>query len=181
MNNSTSKLMTGKFWTPAYAFVLATIALAEGVETVFDLATEGLSVHAAMDLAMIPLVLVGVYYIASTASKSVQTAREHMEQAQADLTDFRQKNENILLKMRSAVHEQFAAWKLSRAEVRVAELLIRGYSSKEIAEELGKSERTVRNQAISLYRKAGLTGRGDLSAFFLSDIMADSGRAPVQK
>ena len=32
-------------------------------------------------------------------------------------------------------------------------------------------ERTVREQARSLYRKSGLTGRADLAAFFLEDLL----------
>ena len=37
------------------------------------------------------------------------------------------------------------------------------------------SERTVREQARSLYAKAGLTGRAALSAFFLEDLIAPIG------
>jgi DNA-binding NarL/FixJ family response regulator len=33
------------------------------------------------------------------------------------------------------------------------------------------SERTVRQQALSIYRKSGLTGRSDLAAFFLEDVL----------
>lgn len=34
------------------------------------------------------------------------------------------------------------------------------------------SERTVRQQALSVYRKAKLAGRAELSAFFLEDLLA---------
>jgi len=34
------------------------------------------------------------------------------------------------------------------------------------------SERTVREQARSVYAKSGLTGRASLSAFFLEDLLA---------
>jgi DNA-binding CsgD family transcriptional regulator len=37
------------------------------------------------------------------------------------------------------------------------------------------SERTVRQQALTIYRKAGLDGRTDLAAFFLSRLVP-SGR-----
>ena len=36
------------------------------------------------------------------------------------------------------------------------------------------SERTVRQQSLAVYRKAGLTGRAELSAFFLEDLLAPS-------
>jgi len=59
-----------------------------------------------------------------------------------------------------------------RTESRVALLLIKGLSHKEIATVRAVSERTVREQARSIYSKAGLTGRTALSAFFLEDLLA---------
>jgi len=50
-------------------------------------------------------------------------------------------------------------------------LLLKGLSHKEIAEVRNVSETTVRHQARSLYRKAGLSGRNDLAAFFLEDLL----------
>jgi DNA-binding NarL/FixJ family response regulator len=44
---------------------------------------------------------------------------------------------------------------------------------------LGRSERTVRNQTLSIYRKSGMTGRSDLSAFFLQDIMGEEKEFPA--
>ena len=58
------------------------------------------------------------------------------------------------------------------AEREVALLLLKGLSHREIAAVRAVSERTVREQARSLYAKAGLTGRAALSAFFLEDLLA---------
>jgi DNA-binding CsgD family transcriptional regulator len=33
------------------------------------------------------------------------------------------------------------------------------------------SERTVRQQALNVYRKSGLNGRSDMAAFFLEDLL----------
>ena len=54
----------------------------------------------------------------------------------------------------------------------MALLLLKGLSNKEIAAVRAASERTVREQARSIYSKAGLTGRAALSAFFLEDLLA---------
>lgn len=51
-------------------------------------------------------------------------------------------------------------------------LLLKGLSTKEIAAVRASSERTVREQARSIYSKGGLTGRSALSAFFLEDLLA---------
>lgn len=71
-----------------------------------------------------------------------------------------------------AIDVQFARWSLTAAEREVALLLLKGLSSKEVAAVRGSSERTVREQARSVYSKAGLTGRAALSAFFLEDLLA---------
>lgn len=71
-----------------------------------------------------------------------------------------------------AINEQFSRWNLTEAEREVALLLLKGLSIKEIASVRATSERTIREQARSIYTKAGLTGRAALSAFFLEDLLA---------
>lgn len=71
-----------------------------------------------------------------------------------------------------AIETQFSHWNLTEAEREVALLLLKGLSSKEVAQVRAVSERTVREQARSIYSKAGLTGRAALSAFFLEDLLA---------
>ena len=71
----------------------------------------------------------------------------------------------------SAIGGQFDAWQLSGAEAEVGLLLLKGLSLKEIAALRETSERTVREQARAVYRKAGLSGRSALAAFFLEDLL----------
>ncbi len=71
-----------------------------------------------------------------------------------------------------AIEAQFSRWSLTEAEREVALLLLKGLSSKEAATVRNTSERTVREQARSVYAKAGLSGRAALSAFFLEDLLA---------
>ena len=72
----------------------------------------------------------------------------------------------------AVIDAQFADWSLSSAEAEVAMLLVKGLSLKEVAGVRGTSERTTRKQAQATYRKAGLSGRAELSAFFLEDLLA---------
>ncbi len=71
-----------------------------------------------------------------------------------------------------AIEGQFNLWNLTESEREVALLLLKGLSSKEVAAVRATSERTVREQARSVYSKAGLSGRSALSAFFLEDLLA---------
>ena len=50
-------------------------------------------------------------------------------------------------------------------------LMLKGLGLKEIADMRGTGERTVREQARSVYRKAGVANRSALSAFFLEDLL----------
>jgi putative tricarboxylic transport membrane protein len=79
---------------------------------------------------------------------------------------------SMLLKgMGDAIDAQFEVWKLTAAEKEVASLILKGLRHKEIADLRKTSERTVRQQAQAIYRKAGLKGRTDLAAYFLEDVL----------
>jgi DNA-binding CsgD family transcriptional regulator len=60
---------------------------------------------------------------------------------------------------------------LTEAEKEVGLLMLKGLSHKEIANIRNSSEKTVRQQAGAVYAKSGLEGKGQLSAFFLEDLM----------
>ena len=72
------------------------------------------------------------------------------------------------------INKQLDIWELTEAEKRVAFLLLKGLSIKEIADLRKTSEKTVRTQANSIYSKSGLPGRSALSAFFLEDLLPPS-------
>lgn len=67
---------------------------------------------------------------------------------------------------------QFGRWQLTPTECEVALMLIKGFSHQEIARIFGRSERTVRQHAGVVYQKSGLTGRAELAAFFLEDLLS---------
>jgi DNA-binding CsgD family transcriptional regulator len=67
----------------------------------------------------------------------------------------------------AAIDGQLARWGLTAAESEVALFILEGHGYKEIARRRGTSERTVRQQAQAVFRKAGLEGRAELAAFFL--------------
>lgn len=78
----------------------------------------------------------------------------------------------------AAIDAQLEHWGLSPAEKEVALLLLKGLSHKEVADIRGTGEATVRQQSRALYRKAGLSGRHDLAAFFLEDLLGPRQPAP---
>jgi DNA-binding CsgD family transcriptional regulator len=77
----------------------------------------------------------------------------------------------VLQGLGAAIDRQFDRWGLTPAEREVALLQLKGLRHKAIAELRNRSERTVRQQALAVYRKSGLNGRTDLAAFFLEDLL----------
>lgn len=69
------------------------------------------------------------------------------------------------------LQSRFDQWRLTPAERDVALFAIKGLSGAEIASLRGVSEGTVKAQSNAIYRKAGVTGRGQLLSLFLDDLM----------
>ena len=70
-----------------------------------------------------------------------------------------------------AIHQQFNDWQLTISEAEVGWLLLKGLSLKEIAYLRETTEKTVRQQASSIYKKADIKGRHAFSAWFIEDIL----------
>lgn len=75
------------------------------------------------------------------------------------------------------IESEFGLWHLSQSEKDVALLLIKGFSMKEIADIRQTHEKTVRQQATSIYKKSGLSGRQELAAYFLEDMLNLPGKS----
>jgi DNA-binding CsgD family transcriptional regulator len=69
-----------------------------------------------------------------------------------------------------AIADQLRKWQLTEAEIDIAGLMLKGATLKEIALARDTSEATVRQQAQAIYRKSGLSGRTELSAYFLESL-----------
>ncbi len=128
-----------------------------------------------VDVVPIVLTSVGVALLFRvTAQQREEHARviRDLEMARMQGQRWRSEARTYLNGLGEAIEAQFSRWNLTEAEREVALLLLKGLSHKEISTVRAVSERTVREQARSLYAKAGLTGRATLSAFFLEDLLA---------
>lgn len=73
--------------------------------------------------------------------------------------------------MAKVLKSQFEEWQLTVTEKEVGLLLLKGLSFKEIAAVRNTLEKTVRQQASSIYKKAGVSGRHSFAAWFIEDIL----------
>ena len=71
------------------------------------------------------------------------------------------------------LEQSFVQWGLTPAERDVAFFVLKGFSTQEIAKFRNTSEGTVKAQTNAIYRKAGVTGRGQLMSLFIDDLIAD--------
>ena len=104
-------------------------------------------------------------------NRELLAARAEVGRWSADARRWNQEAQQVLQGLGAAIDRQFDRWELTPAEREVALLQLKGLRHKAIAELRNTSERTVRQQALVVYRKSGLNGRNDLAAFFLEDLL----------
>ena len=131
--------------------------------------------HLLVELTLVALCGGGVVVLARgwlRESRSVEELGAVLEERALELEAWKERSRDVSEAFRRAIDTQLAAWRLTPTETEVARFLLEGYSHKEIAAATGRSERTVRQHATVVYRKSGLGGRAELSAFFLQGLMA---------
>jgi len=138
-----------------------------------------LAVETLLHLAVETLVLIAAAAGAAILWRRVGKARLDLAAAQAEADRWRAENRALVRGLGDAILQQFERWHLTAAESEIGLFLLKGLSLKEIATLRATSERTVREQARALYRKAGLEGRHALSAFFLEDLLPAAGAEDV--
>lgn len=99
------------------------------------------------------------------------TSNRSLAERRLERDVWRASAETALSGLGHAINAQFDTWLLTPTEREVAFLLLQGHGHKQIAGQTGRSERTVRQHAVTVYQKAGLSSRAELAAFFLRDLM----------
>jgi DNA-binding CsgD family transcriptional regulator len=170
------------------AGVLLVVAIGGAIDLVFDNPQSWLSVHVLFEVAVMATSLGFAVYLWlgwRHAARSLDAARASLaatgvalEQRRAERDAWRRTAERALAGFGQAVDRQFATWGLTPTEREVGLMLLKGHGHKQIAAATGRSERTVRQHAVSVYEKSGLRGRAELAAFFLDDLFVPGADAP---
>jgi len=72
----------------------------------------------------------------------------------------------------AVIEAKFEVWGLTSSERQIALLIIKGFSTQEIADLRDTRPGTVKSQCSAVYQKAGVKGRGELAAYFVEDLLA---------
>lgn len=170
----------GRFLVGVLAAFVA-IALLAALDLASDL-REGTTVgHVLAEGGVVLFGMFGAVFMSRRLMRVVRSERAAREEAlelaerlrlsEAEAARWRDEARDLLKGLGAALDLQFERWALSPAEKEVALLLLKGLSHKEIAEVRSITEATARQQARAVYKKAGLSGRNDLAAFFLEDLL----------
>lgn len=168
------------------AALFALMAILVAIDLVTDLRGGTAGFHVVLEAAVVVIGMVAASMLALRMRRMSRNARELRDQAselaaslhasQLDAAKWRSDASALIDGLSAAIDQQFTRWELSPAEREIALLLLKGLSHKEIAQIRTVNETTVRQQSRTIYRKAGLSGRNDLAAFFLEDLLGPRAR-----
>lgn len=162
------------------AAVFVLIAVLIGFDVASDYRSGTNAAHLILELLVMALAVAGVvvlFRLMRSAQHRAASLHADLEAARADARRFAEEARDVLRGLGEAIDRQFERWGLTAAEREVGLLLLKGLSHRDIGELRKTSEATVRQQALSIYRKAGLRSRSELSAFFLEDVLLPQERA----
>ena len=157
------------------------VALFAAIDISADLGEGTALIHVVVEAAILVVGLLGSIFMTRRLVFALRRARavrkealalaEQLEATRVEANRWRSEARDLMNGLAAAIDKQFDRWALSPAEKETALLLLKGLSHKEIANVRSVSEATARQQARAVYKKGGLSGRHDLAAFFLEDLM----------
>lgn len=145
---------------PIIILILATVFFA--FDIIADLA-DG-------DEALLHIIIESIVFVAISTVLFRELHR--LRRVRAELSEERVRTARLSGELLTIMRNQFVKWELSPSESEIALLLIKGLSMKEIAEARQVKEKTIRQQATSVYSKSGCAGRHELVAHFIEDLMS---------
>lgn len=137
---------------------------------------DGVSwMHLLTEVVILMLSLAGLAYFGwlsyQLAQSKISGLTQDLALAEQQARQWRETNRELVAGLAAQIQKQFDLWHLTPAEAEVGLLILKGLGLSDIAELRRTSERTIRDQAQAVYRKAGVAGRSELSAFFLEDLL----------
>lgn len=172
-------------WLGRGSTALLTVIALLGLWDLFtDPSKEVFGPHGAIDLALVLVAAGSAVWLTRgwlESERSLAGVQRSLESHKAERDAWRERAQTSLRGLGEAIDRQFSAWSLTPAEKETALFLLKGFSHKEIAALSGKSERTVRQHAIAVYRKSGLAGRAELAAFFFEDMLLPAASEPAER
>lgn len=156
------------------AAVLILIAIVILIDLVDDWLAAGSLLHLSLEIFAIGLTLASLTWIWTRILREMQDrieiSHQRLKELENEAARWREQVASVKPNLEEALNRQFATWKLTEAEQEISRLILKGLSNREISEIRSSSEKTIKQQTTSIYRKTGLSSRSQLAAFFLEDL-----------
>ena len=152
---------------------LVFVVLASGSDLLADLSEGVSSVHFAQETLILVLGIAALIWLIFDR----QQQKLRVQSLMAELDEVKHlppPNQDVIdakRKLAEVIAQQFKDWHLTASEQEVGQLLLKGFSLKEISALRGTAEKTIRQQASSIYNKSGVSGRHAFSAWFIEDFL----------
>jgi len=155
--------------------ILLCILIATGFDIILDMLDGVTLSHIAAEIFILIVSIAGIMVVigkySSMKHENIKLQRD-LVKAGKDMAEWRGDAQKYLQGLGEAIDRQMTRWTFTPAEKEVGLLLLKGLSFKEIASVRNTSERTARQQSLVIYKKSGMAGRAEFSAFFLEDLLA---------
>lgn len=122
-------------------------------------------------LALCVVAVANLMFGLRAQQRSIKALKAELRDAHVEVQKASEALKEGRLAFSKVIVEQFDSWLLSKSEKEVGWLLLKGLSLAEIASIRETQEKTVRQQASALYKKAGLSGRHAFAAWFFEDYL----------
>lgn len=156
------------------ALTLILVILASTYDLLADLGEGAEASHLIQEGIILTVATIGLFWILQSIrqqSRDIATLNQQLEEAKNLPIINNSHLAEVRKNLSESIAEQFQQWELSKSEKEVGQFLLKGLSLKEIAMIRGTAEKTIRQQASSIYQKAGVTGRHAFSAWFIEDFL----------
>lgn len=120
-------------------------------------------------VGLIALLAFGILFVWHL--KQMAALKKSLTNTEKQLNHSRIQTQKLMGEFSKIIQTQFDNWQLTKSEKEVALLLLKGLTLDEIAGVRETREKTVRQQASNLYKKAHLSGRHELVAYFFEDLL----------
>lgn len=162
------------FKTAAIITVLLLVMTSNAFDLVMDFHRHEPIWHLIEEIIVISLAIGLITYLTKELKQKkydMKALIEELKTTERSLTKSTTFIDNARKEYSEIIHQQFDEWQLSQSQQQIALLLLKGLSFNEIAAIRDTKEKTVRQQASEIYKKADVAGRHAFSAWFFEDFL----------
>ena len=154
--------------------ILSLVILASGGDLIADLSQGVKTAHLIQEAIILLLAIATLSWLSfgiRQQGKHIENLHQQLEEARHLPRQDTPQIADVRKRLSDVIVQQFDEWELTKSEKEIGQFLLKGLSLKEIAVLRGTAEKTIRQQASSIYQKAGISGRHAFSAWFIEDFL----------